>query len=99
MTEKIIDGIDVNECEFYGYEGICKLYSGSVCSKDCSNYPNCNYKQLNRKEQKLEKIKEIVSHCKEQTGCIGCKYENECDASYNFNNWILKIIEGEENEK
>lgn len=55
--ELIIDCINVNECEFYGYDGICKLYSGSVCSKDCSNYPNCNYKQLKRKEQECEKLK------------------------------------------
>lgn len=54
--ELIIDGINVNECEFYGYDGICKLYSGSICSKDCSNYPNCNYKQLKRKEQECEKL-------------------------------------------
>ena len=54
--EIIIDCINVNECEFYGYDGICKLYSGSNCSKDCSNYPNCNYKQLKRKEQECEEL-------------------------------------------
>ena len=58
--ELIIDCINVNECEFYGYDGICKLYSGSNCSKDCSNYPNCNYKQLKRKEQECEELKTIL---------------------------------------
>ena len=58
MSKKIIlNNVNVNECEFYGYDGICKLYSGSVCSKDCSNYPNCNYKQLKRKEKECEKYK------------------------------------------
>lgn len=57
MTDKIIiDGVDVSECEFYGYDGVCKLYSGSICSKDCSNYPNCNYKQLKRKTQECEEL-------------------------------------------
>lgn len=56
--EIILNNVNVNECEFYGYEGICKLYSGSNCSKDCSNYPNCNYKQLKHKEQELEELKQ-----------------------------------------
>nr|DAF63910.1 MAG TPA: hypothetical protein [Siphoviridae sp. ctgn638] len=56
--EIILNNVNVNECEFYGYEGICKLYSGSICSKDCSNYPNCKYKQLKRKEQELEELKQ-----------------------------------------
>ena len=55
--EIILNNVNVNECEFYGYDGICKLYSGSVCSKDCSNYPNCNYKQLKRKEQECEELR------------------------------------------
>lgn len=56
--EIILNNVNVNECEFYGYEGICKLYSGSNCSKDCSNYPNCNYKQFKHKEQELEELKQ-----------------------------------------
>ena len=108
MADKIIiDGIDISECNYailpkhqcpmksmpYAKETSC-----IACKEHCKNNPNCYFKQLKRAEQKLEKIKEIVSHCKEQTGCIGCKYEDECDASYNFENWILKIMENKKDE-
>ena len=65
MSEKEI--INVSDCEFYGYDGVCKLYSGSICSKDCSNYPNCYFKQLKRKEQKCERLKEEI-----KTNGFGC---------------------------
>ena len=43
-------------------------------------------------KRKIKRRKRILTHCEKQSGCIGCKYEDNCDASYNFNNWILEII-------
>ena len=43
-------------------------------------------------KRKIKRIKRVLTHCEKQSGCIGCKYEDNCDASYNFNNWILEII-------
>lgn len=102
--EIIIDGINVSECGFFHpeYDTDCHIalafseeYEG--CMK-CENNPNCNFKKRKRAEQKLEKIKEIVSYCTEQVWCIYCKYEDECGTDgTHLNNMILQIIEGEEN--
>ena len=49
----IIDGVDVTQC---GY-----LCCGKVCSwfdDDCKGYDVCYYKQLKRKEQECEELKE-----------------------------------------
>ena len=73
--EIIIDYINVNECEFYGYAGVCKLYSGSVCSKDCSNYPNCNYKQLKRAKQECETLATQLDFEVQKRKCL----EQECE--------------------
>ena len=56
---------------------------------DCLLQPMQDYLNLKRK---IKRIKRILTHCEKQSGCIGCKYEDNCDASYNFNNWILEII-------
>ena len=86
MTKEIvIDDIDVSECVF--------LINGMDCSSmdcDCIKcvHNTCYFKQFKRAEQKLEKIKNIVVPIKENT-CFG-QYCGAID-------WILKIIEGEEN--
>lgn len=104
MTEEIIiDGVDVSECGFFHPKykdtdchialAFSEEYEG--CMK-CENNPNCYFKQLKRTEQKLEKIKDIVSYCEEQVWCNDCKYENECGTNgTHLNNMILQIIEGE----
>lgn len=68
----IIDGIDVSKCIKYHYKG-CTAYDFT----QCGNNPNCYYKQLKRKEQKLEKIKKVVTTHKEQR-CIICEYYDDC---------------------
>lgn len=93
--EIIIDCINVNECEFYGYEGICKLYSGSVCSKDCSNYPNCNYKQFKRAKQECEKYKQALDEIEKiiSTPCISTINSCiECKCSSCLYKQFLNII-------
>lgn len=72
MTDKeiIIDGVDVNECEKLGETigGItCGLgkrirFANEIITKHnlCKNNPNCDYKQLKRKEQALDEIENYV---------------------------------------
>lgn len=50
------------------------------------------FKDYQNLKRKIKRLKRILTHCEKQSGCIGCKYEDNCDASYNFNNWILEII-------
>lgn len=96
-NKKTIDGVDVSECCNYDDTQFWEC-EPSYCH--CEELPNCNYKQLKRAEQKLEKIKEILSYCEEQVWCMDCKYKDECGASgTHLNNIILQIIEGEENGK
>lgn len=67
MADKqiIIDGVDVSGCK--------KLMQGIVpfgCMEDrktcsCMNNPNCLYKQLKRKEQECEELKEEIDDLKE----------------------------------
>lgn len=60
MTNKkeiIVHGVDVSECIFY--KGYCRIaalcdYSGYLCEVT----PNCNFKQLKRKERELEPFKD-----------------------------------------
>ena len=62
MTDKqiIIDGVDVSGCEHY--EDLnCSAYRDSCgYPLDCKDKPNCYYKQLKRKEEKIEKIQEVL---------------------------------------
>lgn len=56
MTDKqiIIDGVNVAGCEYLGLYKECKLKCGSCCPIDCSDNPNCCFKQLKRKEQECK---------------------------------------------
>lgn len=65
MTYKeqiIIDGIDVSKCDrlivnqLYGYTCNCEEYTHIISS--CKNRPNCYFKQLARKTQECEELKE-----------------------------------------
>lgn len=68
MTNKpiMIDDVDVTECEnLYttnlpiGNDKIkCGLHQG--IGKTCNDYPNCYFKQLKRKEQKCEQLRETI---------------------------------------
>lgn len=74
MTDKqiIIDGIDVSGCDFLAkkddycsYSGVTYAYKGQcMCSDEemCKEHPKCFYKkvlkQLKRKEQECEELKE-----------------------------------------
>ena len=112
MTEEIIiDGVDVSGCGFFHPKykdtdchialAFSEEYEG--CMK-CENNPNCYFKQLKRAEQKLEKVK---ANCNETLSECSCKNPiididcRECTSGGRVEKAkeILKIIEGEENEK
>ena len=60
----IIDGADVSGCEYW--KGYCRI--ASLCDYPghlCEVTPNCYYKQLKRKEQECEELKEILNE-----GCL-----------------------------
>lgn len=67
MTDKqiIIDGVDVSECEYYNKDDkTCREVNGKyetdICDFDKCENSNCYYKQLKRKEQECEKLKESL---------------------------------------
>ena len=86
MTEEIIiNGVNVSECEFIAkedeYSSYDRVYKGQCrCSNEemCKNHPNCFYKkalkQLKRKEQECEALKQILTEIKE----IAKNMNNEC---------------------
>ena len=60
-----IDGVDVSECEFY-FDEKCRCMDASIMQDfhscpQCNSNPNCNYKQLKRKEQECKKLKETIT--------------------------------------
>lgn len=57
MTDKeiIINGVDVSECKHYNPEQYFKCNIGCC---HCEENPNCYYKQLSRKEQECEELKQ-----------------------------------------
>ena len=63
MTDKqiIINGVDVAGCEYLGLYKEYKLKCGCCYPVDCSDNPNCYYKQLIRTNQKLDKIKKVCN--------------------------------------
>lgn len=70
MTGKqiIIDGIDVSGCVYYQYN-MCAATKDNYgdCSLYCKDYEMkyCHYKQLKRKEQECEELKEEIDDLKE----------------------------------
>lgn len=76
MSEIIIDGCNVAECEFYkvmedcdGIHDICELYD-----EYCNTKKNCYFKQLQRAKAELEQYKKDI---KDGVGCIQCKEKLE----------------------
>lgn len=68
-NKTIVDGVDVSECEHQTYDK-CAInfdeWNGEIVRYlDCSNYPNCHFKQLKRKERSIYKLKQQLQ-AKEQ---------------------------------
>ena len=63
MTDKqIINRVDVSRCEDYGYRGKAGYWCHNY-DEPCTDYPNCIYKQLKRKEQECEELKQRLHQC------------------------------------
>ena len=68
MTDKqmIIDDVDVSKCNYFNNTD--KSYCEECCSEFgcaiCNDRPNCYYKQLARKEEECEELKEDREHWK-----------------------------------
>ena len=96
MTDKkeiIIDGVDVSKCGHYHY-GKCEInydeWNNEIIRyNECQNNPNCYFKQLKRKEQECEKLKEelqaqrdFTAHEQKLIYCVAydesCKTGNDC---------------------
>ena len=68
--EIYIDGVDVSRCGFFDECEVkldwsnclahCSPYPEGACYDDCSEHPNCYYKQLKRSEAQCEAM--FVSH-------------------------------------
>lgn len=62
----IVDSIDVSECEFLWKEKSLKRFcNNGNLNCDCNSNPNCYFKQLKRKEQECEELKEEIDDLKE----------------------------------
>ena len=81
MTDKqIMDDVDVSGCEHLTEIQGCWLstcdylkHKGNITSKVCKYNPNCYFKQLKRKEQEYEELRQYHNKC--------CKeFENEKQA-------------------
>ena len=74
MTDKqiIIDGVNVSKCNYFNNTD--KSYCEECCSEFgcaiCNDRPNCYYKQLVRKEEEYEELRQYHNKC-----CI--EFENE----------------------
>ena len=112
MTDKpiIIDGVNVSECihiDNWKHCNCCNDLIKTIYPKAtkchieedlrCEIYPNCYFKQLKRKEQKLERITNMlfIGQC---SNCEGyspnCSNKELCNFKHNIKN----IIDEVENE-
>ena len=71
--EIIINGVDVSKCEFY-CEEYCTLSNDRnerlPFAEKCTGYSDCCYKQLKRKKQECEELRQYHNKCCEE-------FENE----------------------
>ena len=108
MTDKqiIIDGVDVSGCKcFYINASHPELQEciNPYCKDLCKNNPNCYYKQLKRKEQECEELKnertiDLVKQLDQLKAClteikeIAHKINDECELE-GFGSCALKYKE------
>lgn len=91
----MINGVDVSDCEYLGLCKECNVKCGSFFSFDCSDNPNCYYKELVRRLNiygKLDNVARRLSVRKfpnsQQTeyDCNGC-----CGCCTTASNYMIKI--------
>lgn len=111
MTDKeiIINGVDVSKCEYRDWRNFCCCNNSKENEGEervtgrggCKYNPNCHYKQLARKEQECEELKETLIEIKEYLikECKICKEQcaitNEDCADCQAQEILQKISEVE----
>ena len=104
MTEEIIiDGVDVSGCVKQG-ETVVGITCGNgerirlaneiiTKHKLCKDNPNCIYKQLKRKEQECERLKQTLAEIKEiAENAAKCLYATKSDDYADGYRWLGSII-------
>lgn len=69
--EIIIDGVDVGECEYRDWRNCCHCDNSKENEGEeritgkvgCEYNPNCHFKQLKRKEQECEELRQYHNKC------------------------------------
>ena len=71
----IVTGVDVSKCEFLTKTGHCRAHMSimGIDTNKCKCFPNCHFKQLKRKEQEYEELRQYHNKC-----CT--EFENEKQA-------------------
>ena len=103
MTDKqiIIDGVDVSGCKKYEHEIVrcnATLKNMCFCGGRCTDKKNanCYFKQLKRKEQECDKLKQTLTEIEEIAMCIMDDDLEESSAYYDAKQILQKISEVED---
>ena len=102
MTDKeqiIIDGVDVSVCILRRRKEpnctVCNAYSSKVFEFDCSDFKNCYFKQLARKTQEYEELKEVNSRLLQRLEVddldTGIVYRQELELQYKENEFYMAV--------
>ena len=98
MTDKqiIIDGVDVSGCKKYEHEIVrcnATLQNMCFCGGRCTDKKNadCYFKQLKRKEQECNKLKQTLAEIEEIAMCIMDDDLEESSAYYNAKQILQQI--------
>ena len=103
MVDKqvIVDGIDISECKELVNECDCYLteehdYRSEIpyTYNKCSEFPNCYYKQLKRKEQECERLKNELSTYGATGICETCTEKSvlKCDQLEKEKVWLQREL-------
>lgn len=103
MTDKqiMIDNVDVSECEHaFVHTSLFKEKTLVQCSAfflenedsccECSDNPNCYYKQLKRKEQECEELKKTLTEIR---NVLEAYYDDDWRATREIEKILQKISE------
>lgn len=69
MSEVIIDGCNVAECNKYDGNSYIECLSDQTISRKCKSSPDCHFKQLQRLKKENEELKAKINECNDEFGC------------------------------
>lgn len=102
MTDKeqiIINGVNVSECYLKNEDGDCALSYADLYSDNkelqyglyCWDNPNCYFKQLVRKTQECEELKENLKFKDYENSNLNKKYRQEQEGRRNYRKALEEI--------